>query len=354
MVEGQKTLQRAARRPFGRVGIRDVAREAGVSVATVSRVLSAGGYPVSEETRRKVLASAKRLNFVPNDLARGLSQDRTNTIGVIVPNLANLYYARLLLGVEEAAAKHGISIIFCNTNHDVSKRESDIRLLLQKRVDGILICGSGTDYHSGMGPLVNTGAPFVVLGRQDSLQHPAVHADNLRAGYVATRHLIEQGHRRIAFFTGPERWREGSDRVAGYKACLEENSLAMDPTLLLTCDFQELDAYNRMFNLDRSSVSFTACLAGNDRIALGIMAAATDLGYVIPDSLAVVGFDNIATSRYMRPSLTTMDMPAHRMGAEGMRLLLRVIAGETVPSRTVFDAELLIRQSSVSTRTSRP
>ncbi|SFZ80734.1 transcriptional regulator, LacI family [Devosia enhydra] len=333
-------------RASGRVGIRDVARDAGVSVATVSRVLADDGYPVSEASRRKVLESVARLNFVPNDLARGLSQDRTNTVGVIVPNLANLYYARVLLGVEEVAAQNGMSIIFCNTNHNLANRERDIKLLLQKRVDGIIICGSGTDYENSAGRLADGPAPFVVLGRNEKLDYPAVHADNRRAGYTATRHLVDLGHTRIAFLTGPERWSDGNDRVAGYKACLADHGLDFDPDLLIRCDFAEQDAYERMTQRGHAGMGFSACLAGNDRIALGAMAAAIDLGLRVPEDLAFVGFDNIATSLYMRPSLTTMDMPAQRMGAEGMRLMLRILAGEAVPSRTVFDAALLVRQSS--------
>lgn len=347
MTDPTPPQSRPGRRAPSRVGIRDVAKDAGVSVATVSRVLSDQGYPVSEIARKKVLDSVARLKFVPNDLARGLSQDRTNTVGVIVPNLINLYYARVLLGVEEVAAQHGISIIFCNTNHNLANRERDIKLLLQKRVDGIIICGSGTDYEKSAGRLADSSAPFVVLGRNERLEYPAVHADNERAGYEATKHLIDLGHRRIAFLTGPERWPDGNDRVVGYKACLADHGIDLDPALLVACDFAEQDAYERMAQLGRAGLGITACLAGNDRMALGAMAAARDLGLVIPDDIAFVGFDNIATSLYVRPSLTTMDMPAHRMGAEGMRLLLRILAGEAVPSRTVFDAVLLVRQSSV-------
>ncbi|WP_188052243.1 LacI family DNA-binding transcriptional regulator [Aureimonas fodinaquatilis] len=341
--------KRTRRGGEGRIGIRDVARDAGVSVATVSRTLAGDGYPVSDEARRKVLESVKKLNFVPNDLARGLTQSRTNTVGVIVPNLVNLYYARVVIGVEEIAAQNGISIIFCNTNHNIAKREQDINLLLQKRVDGIIICGSGTDYESGSGRLANGNAPFVVLGRNERLDYPSVHADNFRAGYRATQHLVDLGHRQFLFLGGPEKWPDGSDRIAGFKACLAENDIEFQQDMLLFGDFAEENAYQRVLHLGRNFPA-TAVLAGNDRIALGGMAAVVDLGLRIPDDVAFVGFDNIATSHYLRPSLTTMDMPARLIGAEGMRVLLRIIAGETVASRTVFEADLLVRQSSGGTR----
>jgi LacI family transcriptional regulator len=331
-----------------RVGIRDVARDAGVSVATVSRALANDGYPVAEETRRKIMASVKRLKFVPNDLARGLSQNRTNTIGVIVPNLSNLYYARVLTGIEDVAASNRLSIIFCNTNHSIEKREEDIRLLLQKRVDGILICGSGSDYHTHLDSRSMGAAPMVMLGRNEKFDGPSVQADNFQAGYTATRHLFDHGHRAIAFLAGPPSWADGSERIRGYKACLAERGIAVDDDMLIYGDFAEEDAYARLRTLGQQGLKFTAVVAGNDRIALGAMAAASDLGLRIPQDVAFVGFDNIATSSYVRPSLTTMDMPAQLMGAEAMRLLLRIMAGEQVPTQTIFDVPLLERQSSGS------
>jgi len=341
-------MSRAPAQPktVARVGIRDVARDAGVSVATVSRALANDGYPVAEETRRKIEASVKRLKFVPNDLARGLSQNRTNTIGVIVPNLSNLYYARVLTGIEDVAAANRLSIIFCNTNHSIEKREQDIKLLLQKRVDGIVICGSGSDYHTHIDSRSMGAAPIVMLGRNEKFDGPSVQANNFQAGYAATAHLIERGHRAIGFLAGPPSWADGSERIRGFRACLAEHGATLSDDMVIYGDFAEQDAYARMQALGRKRLKFTALVAGNDRIALGAMAAAVDLGIRVPHDLAFVGFDNIATSSYVRPSLTTMDMPAQLMGAEAMRLLLRIMAGEQVPSQTIFEVPLLERQSS--------
>lgn len=332
-------------RPSGRVGIRDVARDAGVSVATVSRALANDGYPVSAETREKVLKSVAKLRFVPNDLARSLSQDRTNTIGIIVPNVVNLYYARVVMGVEEVAAQNGISTIFCNTNNNVDKRDDDIRVLMQKRVDGILLCGSATDFERSHVRMALKELPFIVIGRNDHLDCPSIHADNFKAGYQAAQHLIDLGHKEIVFLSGPRSWSDGTDRIGGFKACLAANGLPFSDSQLIFGEFTEQDAYQRMLDLGRGAKRFTAMIGANDRVAIGAMAALTDLGLSIPDDVAVIGFDNIATGLFVRPSLSTMDIPAQSMGAEGMRLLMKVQNGERVPSRTVFDAPLLIRQS---------
>lgn len=335
-------------RSTGRVGIRDVARDAGVSVATVSRTLANDGYPVSEETRKKVLESVARLGFVPNDLARSLSQDRSNTIGIIVPNVVNLYYAQVVMGVEEVAAQNGFSTIFCNTNGDSKKLELHVRVLLQKRVDGIILCGSApalsrTSFRDAM-----RDRPVLVVGRNDKLECPSVHADNFKAGYNATQHLIDNGHRRLAFLSGPQYWADGADRIAGFKACIADNGIPQADVVLSYGLLTEQDGYDRVRAM--GSGGPTAFIGGNDRVAMGAMAALLDLGCRIPEEVAVLGFDNIITGAFLRPSLTTMEIPATSLGAEAMRLMLKLRSGETVPSRTVFDAPLLVRGSTVRSK----
>lgn len=337
-------------RSTGRVGIRDVARDAGVSVATVSRTLANDGYPVSEETRKKVLKSVAKLGFVPNDLARGLSQDRSNTIGIIVPNVVNLYYAHVVTGVEEVAAQNGFSTIFCNTNSDNTKLELDIRVLLQKRVDGIILCGSGPALEHSSVRTALKERPFIIVGRNDKLECPSVHADNFKAGYNAARHLIDNGHRKLAFLSGPPYWADGADRIAGFRACVAENGIPDTDTVVSHGLLTEEDGYDRAKAIGDKGP--TAFIGGNDRVAMGAMAALLDLGRRIPDDAAVLGFDNIITSAFLRPSLTTMDIPAKNLGAEAMRLMLKLRNGEMVPSRTVFEAPLLVRGSTARTRQS--
>jgi DNA-binding LacI/PurR family transcriptional regulator len=330
-------------RGSGRVGIRDVARDAGVSVATVSRTLANDGYPVSEESRNKVLRSVAKLGFVPNDLARSLSQDRTNTIGIIVPNVVNLYYAHLVMGAEEVAAENGFSTIFCNTNSSAEKLEFYVRVLLQKRVDGIILCGSAPDLERNPARAALKDLPFIAIGRNDKLGCPSVHADNFKAGYEATQHLIELGHKKLAFLSGPQQWADGSDRIKGFRACVAEHGIPATDAILSHGPLTEQNAYERTRDLGRNRV--TAILGGNDRVAIGAMAALSDLGLSVPDDVAVIGFDNITTATFVRPALTTMDIPAQTMGAEAMRLILKLQNGEHVPSRTIFDAPLLVRGS---------
>jgi DNA-binding LacI/PurR family transcriptional regulator len=347
MVTLEKSKGNRSRGGTNRAGVRDVARDAGVSVATVSRVLANDGYPVSDETRAKVLASVAKLHFVPNDLARGLSQDRTNTIGIIVPNIVNLYYAQLVMGVEEVAAQNGISTMICNTNSSSDKLHGDLRVLAQKRVDGILLCGSSPNPQDISDASIFRQIPTVAIGRNDKLEVPSIHADNIKAGYRATQHLIELGHTRIAYLSGTPNWADGADRVTGFKTCMLENDIAATDMILSFGSLTEEDAYNRMTDIWVKN-QVTAVIGANDRVAIGAMASLMDLQVRIPEDVAVIGFDNIASGNFVRPSLTTMDIPARDMGAEAMRLLLKMQAGEAVPSRTVFDAPLLVRNSTQS------
>ena len=333
-----------------RVNIRDVAKLAGVSVATVSRVVNGSDDPVREATRDRVLQAVERLHFYPNDLARGLFQVRSNTIGVIVPDASNPYYPEIVRGVEQVASDHNFAVIFCNVDHQVSKHRYYLGVLMQKRVDGVIGVGGDYNYRQSQAALESMDMNLVLIGRHDDLDYPTIETPDFDGGRRAAEHLIADGHRRIAFVTGSVKSLASSDRRDGYLRALGAVGAVVDPSLIVRGDYQEESGYRLGRTLLAREDPPTAIIAANDRMALGVLAAAADLGVDVPDFVSVIGFDDIPASSYVRPALTTVQSPGHHAGRKAMEVMLGVIAGEEVPRRTVMPCHLVVRQSTGSVR----
>ena len=329
--------------------ITDVAAEAGVSAATVSRVLNDRGYPVREETRQRVLDAIKKLDFRPNELARGLLLKRTKTIGLVIPDITNPYYPDVSRGVEDVASEHGYAVIFCNTDRDATKSEHYVNALLQKQVDGLIIAGGGTDFRRASERFAEHGTRAVFVGKS-SLPWPSVRVPNEEAARTATGHLAELGHERIGFISGAPGLTTSRDRLAGYRRGVSDHSLQGGGALLREGDFGEESGYRAATSLLRETPRPTAIFAANDRMAIGTLAAAADLGLAVPDELSVVGFDDIRFASYVRPALTTVSLPTYDIGAAAMRLLLELLSdkdGEPgVAAQTVhLPVRLVVRDS---------
>lgn len=327
------------------MNITDVARRAGVSISTVSRVLNDSDYPVRPETRQKVLEAIKELRFRPNELARSLLLKQTHTIGLIVPDISNPYYPELSLGLEATASEHGYAVIFCNTNRRPEKVEYYLDVLLQKRADGIIIAGGGTDLTQISDRILGLDTKIALVGRHH-LPFPSVQVDNFGAAREATSHLLNLGHRRIAFISGPPNLTSVQDRLAGYKASLEERRISEDDRLICEGDFGAESGYSATLSLLRGDPTPTAIFAANDRMAISAMAAAADLGLRVPNDLTVVGFDDIITASLVRPALTTVSLPAYEIGTSAMRLMLKLLEGEECPKTVWLPTEVVVRQSS--------
>ena len=339
-----------------RIGITDVAREAEVSIATVSRVVN-GGYPVRPETRERVLAAVRKLGFRPNDIARSLLLKKTRTVGLIIPDIANPYYPAITRGVEDTASEHLYAVIFCNADRDEGKSEYYVNTLLGKQVDGIIIAGGGTDYGWASDTFAEVGAEVVFIGRHRP-DWPSVQIDNVAAARAATTHLTGLGHRDIAFLAGPLTLSSVHDRLAGYRLGLEDHGLAFDYRLLREGDFTEHTGYEAAIGLLADRPAPTAIFAANDRMAIGAMAAIADRGLRVPDDVSVVGFDDVGMASYVRPALTTVAVPTYELGTTAMRLMLRRLGEEvpdppgtvtTEPTLTVRDSATDPSESSVGT-----
>lgn len=331
-----------------RPSIRDVARAAGVSVATASRVMSGSTYPVAEATRARVQEAAAVLRFVPNALARSLSRARSDTLGVVVPSIVNPYYAAMVEAIDLGAREAGLTMLLALTQGDEGRREAVITDLLARRVDGLIIGAGFDDHHPGR-PASECPVPTVLIGEQPNGGFPILRTDNLRAGRLAAEHLWSLGHRDFTYLTGLESWHDFHDRGQGMAAWLKE--AGGTPPRIIQGLLDEDMVYKR---LSRGDIGSTALVAATDRHALAALAALADLGRRVPDEVSVVGFDDYLTSGLLRPALTTVRIPAAEMGRRAVQMLRDGLEGRELPAQTWFPAELVLRSSTAPVRQFEP
>lgn len=331
---------------MNRVTIRDVAREAGVSVNTVSRAL-AGKPDVSPQTRAKVLEVAKRLGYRPNKLARGLRSNKTFTLGVIVTDIANPFFAELVKGVEETARKNGYSILLEDTSEDPKKEEKAIQVMIGERVDGLLITPVQSS-RKAVEEVLESGFPIVLMGRYFSdLEAPYVVTDDVRGAIIAVEHLIDLGHREIAHVAGPLHISSAMDRLCGYLQALEKHGIAVREDYILKGAVTLEDGYRAGKELLRLRPLPSAVFAYSDFVAIGIMQAILEEGLRIPTDVSLVGYDDILFSAYTKVPLTTVRIPKRTLGSEAVKMLLKKLAGKaTAASQTKrLGVELVVRDS---------
>lgn len=329
--------------PTGTPSIRDVARSAGVSVATASRVLANTNYPVAATTRQRVIEAADLLGFVPNALARSLARARSDSVGVLAPVLINPYYAAMVEGIDQAAQACGLTMLLSLTGGDEARRETLIGQFLARKVDGILVCAGATDHLAGRAPEA-MGIPMVLVGQQANTGFPIIRTDNRRAGFEATKYLWGLGHRRYIYLTSLETWHDFHDRGLGMQAFLNSTGESCEAKIFDGL-FSEADAYRCVRDFYAGELAATAILASTDRHALGALAALADIGRKVPDEVSVMGFDDYVTSGFVRPSLSTMQMPSAEMGRLGITLLHEMLGNKEVPQETMLKATLMERRS---------
>lgn len=342
------TNHRARRGPARRtparrriITILDVARTAGVSPATVSRVLSESSHPVSARGRRRVLAAAQKLAYIPNLQARSLLTNQTAALGVLIPDVSNPYYAAVLRGIEDAVGSTGRTVILCNTDRNPEKQRLYLRALMERRVDGLIVAGGS--FGRAETELTGGDLPVVMIGRHPA-RLPSVRIDNVEAAALATGHLIALGHRRIVHLAGPSVSLTASDRLKGYRRALEAASIPVEPELIVEVGFAPLragPAVRAAFGAPRRP---TAVLAANDQVAIGAIRAFHELGLRVPDDVSVVGFDDTPLASYTVPSLTTVAVPTYALGRTAVELMAAALAGRPAAS-VVLPCELRVRES---------
>jgi LacI family transcriptional regulator len=330
--------------------MRDVAERAGVSVTSVSHVINET-RPVSDELRQRVLAAMDELGYQPNRLARSLRRGQTHTIGMIIPDSANPFFAEMARGVEDTSFRSGYNVILCNSDGDLNKERLYTSVLVEKRVDGILFIAAGLSTN-GILDLRAQKTPLVVVDRDlPDAAVDSVLTDNARGGWLATRHLIDLGHRRIACITGPSDVTPSAERVTGYRQALEAEGIPANGNLIVRGDFQYESAYRAAIQLLQIEDPPTAFFACNDLMAVAVMSAALELGQQVPDDLSVVGYDDVRLAAFANPPLTTIAQPKYEMGVVAATMLLERIRDPQAPvQRRVFESSLVMRKSTALRR----
>ena len=330
--------------------ITDVARLAGVSPATASRVVSSAPYAVSAETRARVLDAARTLDYVPNALARGLLKSYIPVVGVVVHDIMDPYFSEVVRGVEDAAAVGGYLVITCSSDRIPERENSYVRLLRSMRAATLIFAGSGLDdpalneqMRKHVAAMRGYGAAVVHLSPH-AVGEADVGVDNVGgiAGMVAE--LVRLGHRQIAFLAGPTSLYVARQRLDGYRRGLADAGIPFDEDLVVSTAFNREGGALGVDALLAGAAPFTAICSANDLLALGALQRLADLGISVPRDVSVAGFDDIQTAAISAPRLSTVRLPLHEIGRRGFGFAERLLAGEQ-PDSEVLPTEVVMRDS---------
>jgi len=329
------------------ITLKDIARRAGVSTTTVFRVLN-GKPNVNIQTRQRIVETAEALEYTPNIIARSLRIKKTDSIGVVISDIADPFFAPIVRGIENISKKKSYNIILCDTDEKYGEEVKALQLLIRKRIDGLLITPVQTNYQSIM-ELKRKRIPFVLLCRYfDLIEADCVTTDDVQGAFAATQHLISRGHNRILFLNGPMYVSSARERLAGYRRALMENGIEFNNSLVRKGNLTMEDGYRVIReNISEGRIRFTAVFTYSDFVALGVMRAAEEKRLRIPKDIAVVGFDDINFSSLLRIPLTTVHIPKYEIGQESMRLLCEKIEkGIDEPKKILLKTKLIVRESS--------
>ncbi|GCF11499.1 LacI family DNA-binding transcriptional regulator [Dictyobacter arantiisoli] len=330
-----------------------VAKKAGVSVATASRVMSSSTYPVSEATREKVLQAAQELHYTPNSLARSLKAQHSKLLAVLVGDNADPYFAQVARGVEEIANEHGYLTIMCNTERDPIRERTYLNTLQDYRADGIIITGSGynhTDYTDDLNAIVQKiqqrGGAVVTLSPH-VIQAPSIQTDNVGGAREITAYLLSLGHRSIAFVSGPEDVTVSDQRQQGYQQAMEAAGIAIHPTWLIQGDFTQSGGERAAYQLTQLAERPSAVFACNDETAFGLMNGLQQQGWRIPQDISLCGFGDLPMAKMVVPSLTTVHIALRELGQKGAQKILALLKEPQEPTEEILPNTIIKRNSTI-------
>ncbi|MFC4388194.1 catabolite control protein A [Gracilibacillus marinus] len=327
------------------ITIYDVAREANVSMATVSRVVN-GNPNVKPATRKKVLATIERLGYRPNAVARGLASKKTTTVGVIIPDISSIFFSELARGIDDIATMYKYNIILSNSDQNKEKELRLINTMFEKQVDGLIYMGA-TISEEHVQQLKTSPVPVALAATIDGSDTiPSVNIDYEQAAYEATKYLIENGTEHPIYVTGVEDSVVYERKLNGYKKALEESNVTFNENYKIEVDFSYeagLDAASKIVEMEDYP---KAIFAATDEIALGIIHGLQDKGMNVPEDVEVFGFDNTRLATMVRPTLTTVVQPMYDIGAVAMRLLTKFMNKETVEEKNVVLPHQIVKRNS--------
>jgi LacI family transcriptional regulator len=343
---------------YAQITIKDLARELGISPSTVSRALK--DHPdISPDTKKAVNELAEKLNYQPNIVALNLRQSKTNTIGVIIPEVVHFFFSTVIKGIDDVAYSAGYNVILAQSNESLEREKTDMKALFNSRVDGMLMSISReTTTYDHIETTLSKGVPIVFFDRvYDNPLLSKVLVDDFEGAKEATLHLIDQGCKRIAHLEGPPNLAISTQRLEGYIEALKQHNMAIDKALIVPCPFGSIEegraATEKLLSLKNPP---DAIFASNDPAAMGSMQAIKEKGLKIPADVAVAGFSNWFFSSMTEPPLTSVDQPGFEMGQEAARLLIRHIEmkekddAEPEPETKILKTRLVVRESSLKNK----
>jgi LacI family transcriptional regulator len=329
------------------IKISDVAAKAGVSPATVSRVLN-GVVHVNPDTKEKVLQAIEELHYHPNAAAKNLRSQKTSTIGIIVPDINSAYFAQIVKGIENMAYARKYKVIICDAENSKEKELEYLTFLTDRTVDGMIL---NTTQLSELEiiEIAEKGYHIGVIGKH--IEHdlvPCIYTDNVKISQTVVSHLVENGHKDIVYLSGYTDSTDSYERLEGYLQGLSDHQIPFRPELIENGNFNEESGYEAMIRLLSNNLSFTAVYAANDEMALGVYKACREKNLRIPEDIAIVGVDNNRISKYLTPTLSSVNQPIYTMGALLVEKFIDQMKQNEFQNNRVFklNSELIIRESS--------
>jgi DNA-binding LacI/PurR family transcriptional regulator len=329
------------------VTMRQIAERAQVSIGTVSHVINETAT-VRPKLRERVIEAIRSMGYQPSALAQGLRKNRTNMLGMVIPDITNPFFPGVVRGVEDVAYKRSFRVILCNADNDPSKEASYVRELRSYHIAGLLIIPAvGPDIAGHLRAYASASVPVVCIDRvPDGWKGDAVLVANAEGAYLATRHLIQMGHKRLAVIAGPLKLTNAAERLKGFTRALNEAHIEIEPEFVQEARFDAASGYQAALRLLRMLPRPTAIFACNDLMAFGVLEAARELGLRCPEDLSIAGFDSLEFAKLTDPSLTSVYQPGYQLGATAARLLLQRIDGmRLAPQKILLPTELKRRNS---------
>ncbi|ATD53818.1 LacI family DNA-binding transcriptional regulator [Clostridium chauvoei] len=326
--------------------IKDVAREAGVSIATVSRVLNDIDV-VNEDTKKKVLDAIKKLGYRPNIVARSLKTQKTKTIGILVPDISSGFYPEIVRGAEDVANIYDYNVILCNSDFDSEKEKEYLRVLKEKMVDGVIYMSSSLQ--DEILDIINELDLKTVLVETNDKEGtlPSVTIDNIKATYEATNYLLNKDLKNIAFAgVKKDTMNAWGDRYIGYENALRDKGIKTDEELVFTGNLKVKTGYDAVEKFESLNKKYDAVVCASDEIAMGVINGLREHGKKVPDDVSVIGFNDNAVASVFYPKITTINQPSYDMGSVAMRMLIKLLNKKEIDeAQYVLDYSLVERDS---------